>query len=275
MTGHIAQSYGIRERVPVENAVDAAVESLRTLGYALVDGGYDEAELAAFSQAFDNAHAAAHAAAGGRKALEPIDEHNTVRVPFAYDRRLLALALNPRIREITARLIGGYQVLSQQNGIINPPNLQPYNQAAWHRDLPYQHVVFSRPLAINALFCLDEFTMDNGATLVLPATHKQEEFPSGHFVERCAIQVTAPRGHYIVLDSMIFHTGATNRTAIARRAINNVYISPILRQQIDLPAFLGEHFTDDPDLRRLLGYEVTTPRSDAEYFEARRRKLQG
>ena len=152
-------------------------ESLRTLGYAVVDGGYSASELAAFSQGFDSARRAAHGAAGGTEVLARIDEHNTIRTPFAYDRSLLTLARNPAILEICKRLIGGYQILSQQNGVINPP-ARTYNQGAWHRDLPYQHVVFSRPMAINALFCLDAFTAENGATMVLPATHKQEEFPS-------------------------------------------------------------------------------------------------
>lgn len=268
----MTRSYGINERVAADSDIDAAVESLRTLGYAIVDGGYSAGELGGFSQGFDSARRAAHAAAGGTDALARIDEHNTVRTPFAYDRSLLALARNPAILEICKRLIGGYQVLSQQNGVINPP-AKTYNQGAWHRDLPYQHVVFSRPMAINALFCLDAFTTENGATLVLPATHKQEEFPSDRFVEASAVQVCAPAGSYIVLDCMLYHSGAPNRSGTERRAVNQVYTSPILRQQIDLPAFLGDDFTSDPGLRRLLGYEVTTPKSDAEYFATRRAKL--
>ena len=67
-------------------------------------------------------------------------------------------------------------------------------------------------MAINALFCLDAFTTENGATLVLPATHKQEEFPSDRFVEASAAQVCAPSGSYIVLDCMLYHSGAPNRS---------------------------------------------------------------
>ena len=270
----MTRSYGINERVAVADDVDAAVESLRTLGYAVVDGGFTAEQLGAFSQGFDAARGAAHAAAGGVEALAKIDEHNTIRAPFAYDRSLLALARNPVILEVCKRLIGGYQILSQQNGVINPP-AKTYNQGAWHRDLPYQHVVFSRPMAINALFCLDAFTAENGATMVLPATHKQEEFPSDRFIEASAVQVCAPAGSYIVLDCMLYHCGAPNRTTAERRAVNQVYTSPIIRQQIDLPAFLGKDFTDDAGLRRLLGYEVTTPRSDAEYFATRRAKSGG
>jgi hypothetical protein len=46
----MTKSYGINQRVAADNDIDAAVESLRTLGYAVVDGGYSASELAAFSQ---------------------------------------------------------------------------------------------------------------------------------------------------------------------------------------------------------------------------------
>ncbi|WP_457831307.1 phytanoyl-CoA dioxygenase family protein, partial [Staphylococcus aureus] len=78
---------------------------------------------------------------------------------------------------------------------------------AWPRDLPYQHYVSSTPLAVNALFCVDDFTLDNGSTFVIPATHKEINYPSESFVERNAVQVTAKAGQYILLDCMLFHSG--------------------------------------------------------------------
>jgi ectoine hydroxylase-related dioxygenase (phytanoyl-CoA dioxygenase family) len=266
------RSYGISERVSVSDACDEHVEGLKTLGYTVVDGGYSAAELKEFSDAFDVARKSSVESAGGEASLQEIDEHNTIRVPFYYDSRLLKLARNPIILEISSRLIANYYILSQQNGVVNPAGAKEYNQGAWHRDLPYQHVVFSRPLAINALFCIDEFTEMNGATMLLPATHKQELFPSQHFVAHAAKQITAPAGSYIVLDCMVYHTGSTNRTTADRRAVNHLYTAPILRQQIDLPRLLGNDYTSEPNLRRLLGYEVTTPNSVEEYFATRRKK---
>lgn len=265
------RSYGIHRRVTAENDIDDACETLSTLGYAVLEGGYTPAQLDELSTAFDDARRHSEDAAGGQDALKQLDEHNTIRVAFHHDQRLLALATNRRVLTVVRRAISDYVVLSQQNGIVNPANAAEYNQGAWHRDLPYQHVVFSRPMAINALFCVDDFTLENGATVVLPATHKQEEFPSSRFLRSAAVQVTAPRGSYILLDCMTYHTGSTNRTPKDRRAVNHVYTSPIIRQQIDLPALLGESFTDDQDVRQLLGYGVKTPRSLNEYFASRRR----
>ncbi len=68
---------------------------------------------------------------------------------------------------------------------------------------------------------------------------------------------------------MAYHSGGVNRTDRARRAVNQVYSIPLIKQQIDMPAALGEQFTEDPQLRRLLGYEVRTPGSVGDYLASR------
>lgn len=268
----IPRRYGVIEQATSNTDVERACESIRHLGYGIVDGGYAPAWLTSLSDAFERARERYHFEQGGRESLKAIDEHNTIRLPLAFEPMFLELAANGKILDICSRLVPGYVVLNQQNGIINPPRSEPYNQGAWHRDLPYQHFVSSRPLAINALFCLDAFTIENGATKVLPASHRQEAFPSDDFVGTHAATVTAPAGSFIVLDCMMFHSGGINTTANPRRAVNHVYSIPLIRQQIDLPRALGEHFATDGKLRRLLGYDVRMPGSVAEYLAARNPK---
>ena len=267
MTAPVAR-YGVARQVAAASDTEFAVEELRTNGFTVLERIAHDT-VPQLSAAFDGAMARTQAAAGGAAQLAAIDEHNTLRAALAHDREFLALAATPSMLEVVRALMGDYVVLSQQNGIRNPPHGAPYNQAAWHRDLPYQHFTASRPLAINALFCLDDFTLENGPTYVLPGTHRQEEFPSDRFVARHARPVTAAAGSFILLDAMLYHTGSRNGSAAARRAVNHVYTIPLLRQQIDLPAFLGPDYTADPALRRLLGYGLETPRSDLDYLAGR------
>jgi ectoine hydroxylase-related dioxygenase (phytanoyl-CoA dioxygenase family) len=266
-----SKRYGVTEQISTTTDVDCACESLRRLGYAVIDGGYDANILSAFSDAFERAYKKGVASHGGIAAMKAIDEHNTIRLPLAYEPIFLKLATNSNILEICRRLVPGYVVLNQQNGVINPPHADHYNQGVWHRDLPYQHFVSSRPLALNALFCLDAFTIRNGATKVLPASHLQEAFPSETFIGTQAISALASAGSFIVLDCMAYHSGGVNTTDTARRAVNHVYSIPLIRQQIDLPRALGEEFVTDPAQRRLLGYDVRTPASVAEYIASRSR----
>ncbi|UIK08710.1 phytanoyl-CoA dioxygenase family protein [Neorhizobium galegae] len=262
--------YGVREQVRSESAIDKACESLRLLGYAVVGGGYSAEQMAQFSQAFDNAREKLFAKYG-RDELTAIDEHNTIRVLMQMDPLFLELAMNKNILEICRRLIGGTVMLNQQNGVINPPLGERYNQGAYHRDLPHQHFTSTRPLAINALFCVDQFTTDNGATFVVPASHKQEEFPSDLSVSDFQIQVTAPAGSFIVLDCMLYHAGGVNRTEKPRRAVNHVYTIPLIKQQISLPTALGDDFTHDTAARTLLGYNFQVPDSVEGYYATRKK----
>ena len=264
-----SKKYGVIEQTSSNTDVEYACETIQRLGYGVVDGGYTPKWLATLSDAFERALDRHYAENGGRERLRAIDEHNTIRLPMYYDPIFLELATNALILEICRKLIPGYSVLNQQNGVINPPHAEKYNQGAWHRDLPYQHFVSSRPLAINALFCLDPFTLENGATKVLPASHRQEAFPSDRFVEEEAVTVSAPAGCFIILDCMTFHTGSINSTDRARRAVNHVYSIPLLRQQIDLPGALGDTYTRNSDIRKLLGYDVSSPASIADYLVSR------
>jgi len=273
MSSHVLQYYGVSKQTRSDTVVDQAVETIRLIGFAVVDGKYEANELAALSSTFDGTLAATHKAHGGSEELARIDEDNTIRLLLEKNPLFLNLALNPIVLSICRRLMGNYILLNQQNGIVNPPCAKSYNQSAYHRDLPYQHFVSSQPLMVNALFCLDSFTADNGATYVVPASHKIEDFPSDVIIESQQRHVVAPQGSFIIMDSMVFHRGGVNKTNLARRAINQAYSVPFIRQQIDLPTALGSLFTTDPEARKLLGYEVQTPTSVAAYYETRRIKL--
>src|SRR5690606_6948986 len=146
------------------------------------------------------------------------DEFNTIRLLLSHHSLFVDLATHSLLLELVGKLIYGKYILNQQNGIINPPD-ERYNQDAWHRDLPYQHFVSDRPIIINALYCVDEFTVENGATYVLPGSHKFSSFPSDEYILKNSIQICAPAGSFIVLDGMLYHRGSKNNTRHARRAI--------------------------------------------------------
>ena len=264
--------YGIHEQAPSGDAIARAAESLGLLGYAIVESGLDAAALDALRQRFDAVRSSVLGEHGAEN-LRAINEHNTIRCPLKHDHAFLDLAMNANVLALCRALLGPGFILNQQNGVVNPADEARYSQGAYHRDLPYQHFTSSRPLALNALFCLDEFTQDNGATRVVPASHKEARFPSDELVRSSERTVDAPAGSFIVLDAMTYHRGGPNRTARDRRAVNHVYSIGLMRQQIDLPAYLGEDYAPGPEVRQFLGYDYRAPASDAEYYAARRRKL--
>lgn len=262
------RSYGILHRELVESATDEAVEQVRGIGYAILDAGYSPAELAELSDEFERTRER-YIEKYGESELRGLDEIHTIRSPLVHGgQAFVGLALNPNVLAVLAKLIAGKYILNQQNGVINPPQVS-FNQGMWHRDLPYQHFVSTQPLAINALFCVDDFTKENGATFVLPASHKSEAFPSPSYVKRNAIQVEARAGSFILLDCMLFHSGGFNRSRAVRRAVNHVYTIPYLKQQINLPMNLGGKKLS-AEAMDIFGFNYMEPASIDDYFAQRR-----
>ena len=259
--------YGVLEQSKVDNTLDEVIEQVRSLGYAVLDSGYSLSQIQGVSDEFDRT-LKRYIETYGESRLRAINEIYTIRSPFAHGgRSFIDLVLNTRLLSVLGCLISGNFILNQQNGVINPPQ-EIYNQGAWHRDLPYQHFVSSRPLAINALFCVDDFTFDNGATFVLPASHKSEAFPSESYVGRNAVQVEAKAGSFILLDCMLFHAGGYNNSHLARRAVNHVYTIPFFKQKINIPrSFEGVGLSLEE--KNIFGFDYVEPCSILEYLSAR------
>ena len=127
----------------------------------------------------------------------------------------------------------------------------------------------SRPLAVSALFCIDPFTADTGATTLIPGSHRMEQFPSDSVAAELDTSVIADPGSFIVFDSMVFHRAGENRSGRPRRAVNHVFSTPIIAQQISLPDALNGRHADDPALARLLGYGASPAPSVTAWRERR------
>jgi hypothetical protein len=260
-------AYGVTERAIAADDLALHVERITVTGYTVVPGGFSEPEVDDLGERLE-AVLAAQVAAFGAGQLQAIGDSFTARCPLVDDDAFLRLAAHEGVLAIVRRLVGDYVVLMQQNGVINTPQ-QAHAQAAYHRDLPYQHFVSSRPLAISALFCLDPFRPETGATTMLPGSHRLETFPSDRLAAALETPVVADRGDVIVFDSMLFHRAGANRSGRVRRAVNHVYSIPLIAQQVSLPQALGGRHRSEPALARLLGYESSPAASVLDWRQRR------
>jgi ectoine hydroxylase-related dioxygenase (phytanoyl-CoA dioxygenase family) len=267
------ERFGVLEQNIPRDDTDVHVEELRLRGYTVLDPGFDSARLDRLANRFDEIRAAYN-----RRFLEAgfdlaaIGEGEVVRAPLVFAEEFLALALDPRLHALLERVLGEYYILNQSNGLINPSKMGAYSQRPYHRDLPFRHVVLSRPIAINALFALDEFTVENGATRVIPGSHHMEAFPSDAAIRRLEQPAEVQRGHFLVLDGMTFHAGGLNTTDRDRRAVNHLFTIPAMRQQLHVPSLLGAAKQLEHRARRILGYGLDEFRSHGDWFRSRQAK---
>lgn len=257
------KSYGITEKSSIASEADRHAEELLLKGYTIISDLFSSTELENWRQKIDTVYAQQEAEFG-RENLAKIQETDMCRAPLLYDFDFIKVASQPRVIEVVARVLGDWFILNLQNAIINRPD-KDHHQQSWHRDLPYQNWVISQPLAVNALFAIDDFTEETGGTFALPFTHKIELFPSQEYVENNQISVTMPAGSVVVFDSMMFHRAGDNKSNIIRRAINNLYTKPIFKQQYDFPRALGERDDLDGFTEKLLGYTSQVPVDDKQW----------
>ncbi len=104
----------------------------------------------------------------------------------------------------------------------------------WHRDLPY--LLHSTPNLITAMLCLDDMTEQNGATVVLPGSHKladenvsasdaeilEGDLPAGF--DR--VRVDCPAGSAVLFHVNIIHGGGANRSETPRRNVIGIWAGP-------------------------------------------------
>ncbi|WP_101758432.1 phytanoyl-CoA dioxygenase family protein [Oceanicoccus sp. KOV_DT_Chl] len=246
-------SYGVNRQDICESVSMFHAEEISRLGVSIIPGALKEVSLIQYRNRLDACYQKQDEALGFGRLAECNDE-GIVRCPLVEDSSFLDLATDERLLDILRLVLGENFVLLMQNGIIMKSTEKAF-QAQWHRDLNYQHWISSKPLSINMLYCLDDFTVDRGCTFALPGSHLHENFPSDEFVRKHEVPILAKAGDVIMMNAMTFHRGGINITDLPRRAVNHVVGLPFLGQQIDIPKMLGDTYALDPFLANYLGYK--------------------
>ena len=264
MRGKVPEtSYGILKRVNASSGKACLIERVRRQGFAIYDPGFDQAKISTLSRCFDTL-SRKYYSIHDQALLRSTNEEYIIRAMLSWSTGdLCDLALHSGLLDILGSLFDGAFVLHQQNGIINPPG-GSYSQGSWHRDFPYQHFVSDATFGISALYCVDDFSINNGSTWVLPASHKFSEFPSQNFVNDEAKQLEVPAGSYLLMDCMMFHSGGINSTKKPRRAINHVYTTPLFKQPISLNKGLNRDQFSERE-QAILGFQCEQS-SDVESY---------
>jgi ectoine hydroxylase-related dioxygenase (phytanoyl-CoA dioxygenase family) len=114
------------------------------------------------------------------------------------------------------------------------------------------------PLVCNTMWALTDFTEDNGATRLLPGTHKSASNPELGREYEGAVAAVMRKGSVLVFDGSIWHGGGANRSRARRVGIAMNYCAGFIRQQenqqLGIPREIAKGFS--PRLRKLVGYGI-------------------
>lgn len=104
----------------------------------------------------------------------------------------------------------------------------------------------------NTIWLLDDFTPTNGATRIVPGTHKGDLLPDQSIEDPSLphpdqILINAPAGSVFIFNSHVWHGGTTNYTDKDRRSIHSYFCTRDQPQQIDQKRYIKE------DTRKRIG----------------------
>jgi ectoine hydroxylase-related dioxygenase (phytanoyl-CoA dioxygenase family) len=113
------------------------------------------------------------------------------------------------------------------------------------------------PLVCNTMWALTDFTAANGATRIIPGSHRWDHDPEyGKHYD--SIPAEMPKGSVLVWNGSMWHGGGANTTTERRVGIAMNYCAGYLRQQenqqLGIPVAIARTF--DRRLRELVGYSV-------------------
>jgi len=114
-----------------------------------------------------------------------------------------------------------------------------------------------RAIVCNTMWALTDFSEANGATRLVPGSHKADDSPR-YGADYPSIPAEMKAGSVLVWHGSLWHGGGANRTGERRVGIAMNYCAGFIRQQenqqLGIPREIAARFA--PRLQRLVGYGV-------------------
>tara|TARA_B100000767_G_scaffold275531_1_gene313058 strand:- start:23275 stop:24099 length:825 start_codon:yes stop_codon:yes gene_type:complete len=119
----------------------------------------------------------------------------------------------------------------------------------------------SYPLIIVVLWMLEDFSIENGATRIVPGSHKFNSYAEDNKTYNDEIIIQGKRGSALVFDGSLWHGGGTNKSTKTRWGLVLGYGRWFIKPSFDLlantPPEIYDNLTDAQ--KALLGFNSAPP----------------
>lgn len=228
--------------------VAALMSDLDRDGYAIAPAVLSAAQVVALRAALDPL---LEDTPTGRN---PFEGFHTKRIysPLAKTRALDELVLSGWLGELADALIGPHTLSSIIGIQIGPGEVAQqihYDAAAYPLPRSHREVVFT------TMWALDDFTVDNGATVIHPGSHR---WPGTDPPDTPPVQAVMPAGSMLVWQGKTFHGGGANRTDRWRFGLLVEFVAGWLRSHENIQAAIPTSLARElpPRMQELIGYHL-------------------
>lgn len=233
-------------------------ERIATDGHAIVRQVLDDTDRAATIDALERIFAGEADIAEERR--WSTDAYRVSYALPAKDPVFLSLCTRPAVLALARAVLGDDCVIAGFNG----QTMQPCGSGQpLHRDHPVPTPGMT--MYLHAVCALDPFTVANGATRVVTASHRgsrAERDPAE--LEAMAIPIPLGAGDAVAFDGTLVHAAGANTTTGRRRALHLFFARPWVVPHWDFAATFDADAASalSEEQRRLLGFEAKPRRFD-------------
>lgn len=231
---------------------DRHVEAIKADGYTIVENAIEPDLVEALNEAL----ARLERDLGAKPAGNGFEGHRTVRIYnlLAHGAPFAEVPIHASVLPIVEGVLDPQCLISSLSSIAIDPGetAQPIHADDQVIPLEKPHI----PIVCNSMWALTEFTEANGATRLVPGSHRKDNPEYGGAYETIAAEM--PKGSVLMWDGALWHGGGANRADTRRTGIAMNYCAGFIRQQenqqLGLDPALVKGFP--PRLQELVGYGV-------------------
>lgn len=194
----------------------------------------------------------------GKKFQNTFNGYKTLRLSgiLGLSRTSAQLIAHPRVLEIADALLHP-NCINYRIGSCTAIEIQPgESMQELHRDdSSYPIQIAGVEFQISAMWALDDFTEENGATRVVPRSKNQQEISA--IKNKDITQAVMPKGSVLYYLGSTIHGGGANLSQAPRLGLINTYSLGWLRQEenqyLTIPREIADSYPEN--IRRLMGYQ--------------------
>lgn len=249
--------------------IDDHLIKMKTLGYSIIQGYYDLNQTEHLKQLLEdeiNNYSFSNTSEQG--ILDRYHMHDLLVKRIEFSKTLE----DKRLQQLISPILGDYWIMYAYTSSSLPPDGNNYGSRI-HVDCP--RFIENYVTNLGVIWALDDFTLENGATYVLPGSHNSSTVPSEKNFFENSIRLVCKAGDLIIFNARLWHCAGFNRTNNFRHALTMNVCRPYMKQRIDWVRFIPETITNqlDSQARRIIGFDTRIPTNLEEFFMPEDKRL--